>query len=87
MKALLMVVVLLVAVEAKAHQGWPFYGPGVGNGRGNNPGRGSWTYPQQQQSQNNVFGSDVEWVCQNPKTNDMVMSHIRTQISYLSIKL
>lgn len=71
MKILLSVVVLLVAVEA--HQGWSFYGPGVG--RGNKPGRGPWAYPQQQTA-NNLFDSDVEWVCQNPKTNDIVMSHM-----------
>ncbi|GAB1863669.1 hypothetical protein CAJAP_04748 [Camponotus japonicus] len=71
MKVLLIVVVLLVAVEA--HQGWPFYGPGVGYGRGNKPGRGPWAYPQQQNPQNNLFDSDVEWVCQNPKTNDIMI--------------
>lgn len=69
MKVLSIVVVLLVAVEA--YQRWPYYGPG-GNGRGNNHGRGPWAYPQQQ-SQNNMFGSDVEWVCQNPKTNDVMI--------------
>ncbi|XP_029178468.1 probable basic-leucine zipper transcription factor J [Nylanderia fulva] len=74
MKALLIVVALLVAVEAQAHQGWPYYGHSAGNGRGfNYPGRGPWAYPQQQQNQNNIYGSDVEWVCQNPKTNDMMI--------------
>lgn len=75
MRVLLIAVVLFVAVEAKANQGWPYYG--VGNGRGfNNPGRGPWAYPHQQQNQNNIYGSDVEWVCRNPKTNDMVISYI-----------
>ncbi|XP_072767847.1 uncharacterized protein [Anoplolepis gracilipes] len=69
MKVLLIAVVLLVAVEA--HQGWPFYNFG-GPGQGHNPGRGPWAYPQQQ-SQNTIFGSDVEWVCQNPKTKDMMI--------------
>lgn len=74
MKIPLIVVILLVAVEA--HQGWS-YGPGgVGYGRGNKPGRGPWAYPQQQSS-NNLFDSDVQWVCQNPKTNDLVMLHMR----------
>lgn len=83
MKVLLVVVALLIAIEA---QGWQFNGPGVGNGRGNNPGRGPWA-SQQQQSQNNILVSDVEWMCQNPKTNDIVILHLRAKISYLSIKL
>lgn len=75
MKVLLIVIALLISVEA--HQGWPYNGPGIGNGRGNNPGRGPWAY-QQQQNQNNIFISDIEWTCQNPKTNDIVILHIKS---------
>ncbi|XP_012232751.1 uncharacterized protein [Linepithema humile] len=70
MKMLLIAIALLVAVEAKAYQ-WATYGPNIQTGRGNNPPRGpTW---MQQQNQNNIFGPDVEWVCQNPKTNDLMI--------------
>lgn len=79
MKILLIAIALFVAVEAKAYQ-WA-YGPNIQSGRGNNPPRGpSW---MQQQNQN-IFGPEVEWVCQSPKTNDMVMYK---EILYLSVKL
>lgn len=76
MKILLVAVALLLAIEgwAEAHSGWGTY-PGSQNTRGNNPGHGSWTYPQPMRNQNNGFSSDVEWVCQNPRTNDIVRTY------------
>lgn len=72
MKILLVAVVSLVIIEGWAEaQGWGTY-PGSQNTRGNNPGQRPWTYPQPMRNQNNGFGSDVEWVCQNPRTNDIV---------------
>jgi len=44
---------------------------GPGNGRNYNHGP-RWGYPQQT-AQNNIFTSDVEWVCQNSRTNDIVI--------------
>jgi len=78
MKVLLAAVALLAAIEAEAHPGWGF-SPDVQNGRRNNLGRGPpWGYPQrpqQMQNQNNgaFDADDVEWVCQNPKTNDIMI--------------
>lgn len=78
MKILLVVAVaLLVAIEgwAVAYPGWGTY-PSFQNGRGNNPGHGPpWAHPQWMENQNNGFSSDVEWVCQNPRTNDIVCTY------------
>lgn len=76
MKILLVAVALLVTIErwSEAHPGWETY-PGSQNTRGNNPGYGPWTYPQPMRNQNNGFSSDVEWVCQNPRTNDIVCTY------------
>lgn len=74
MKILPIAIALLVAVKAETFQ-WKPYGalPNIQHGRGNNPPRGpSWLHSQQQ-NQNNMLSPDIEWVCQNPKTNDMVM--------------
>lgn len=76
MKILLVAVTLLVTIEgwAIAYPGWATY-PGFQNGR-NNPGYGPpWAHPQRMENQNNGFSSDVEWVCQNPKTNDIVCTY------------
>ncbi|XP_018363191.1 PREDICTED: uncharacterized protein LOC108761258 isoform X1 [Trachymyrmex cornetzi] len=70
MKILLVAVALLIAIEIEAHSEWSPY-PGFQDQRGNNPGRG-WGYPQRIEQQNNKF-TDIEWVCQNPKTNDMMI--------------
>ncbi|XP_018313042.1 uncharacterized protein [Mycetomoellerius zeteki] len=70
MKILLAAVALLVAIETEAHPGWSTY-PDFQDQRGNNPGRG-WGPPRIEQ-QNNRFTSDIEWVCQNPKTNDIMI--------------
>ncbi|XP_011160272.2 uncharacterized protein LOC105196181 [Solenopsis invicta] len=77
MKILLVTVALLIAIEAEAHPSWQTY-PDFQNGRGNNPGRGTpWAYsqqyPQHAENQNNGFSSDVEWVCQNPRTRDIMI--------------
>lgn len=72
MKILLAAVALLVAIETEAHPGWSTY-PDFQDQRGNNPGRG-WGPPRIEQ-QNNRFTSDIEWVCQNPKTNDIVCTY------------
>lgn len=74
MKRLLVAVILLVASEGwtEAQPGWTTY-PSSQNARGNHPGRGPpWAYPQSMENQNNGFSSDVEWVCQNPRTKDIV---------------
>jgi len=77
MKILLVIVVLLIAIEAEAYPGWPFYYPGFQNARRNNLGYGSsWAYPQWIKNQNNGFSSDIEWICQNPRTNDIVCTYI-----------
>jgi len=70
MKILLIVIVSFVIIEAKER--WiQHHVPG--NRRGNNYDRGPpWGYPQQIQ-QNNILSSDVEWVCQNPRSNDIVI--------------
>lgn len=71
MKILLIAVTLLVVIEVKAHPGWAY--PNFQDGTRNNPGRGPpWTVPQRMENPNNRFNSDVEWVCRNPRTNDIV---------------
>ncbi|XP_011329344.1 GATA zinc finger domain-containing protein 10 isoform X2 [Ooceraea biroi] len=79
MKILLIAIASFVVIEATG--GWEQYGPGVGSGRGNNVRGTSWGYPQQ--INQNAFGSDVEWVCQSPKTNDiMVIATDNTRQQY-----
>lgn len=79
MKILLVAVTLLVAIEIEAHPGWgypsypnyPSY-PSFQDGTRNNRGRGPpWAPPRQIENPNGV-NSEVEWICQNPKTNDIV---------------
>jgi len=75
MKILLVIVVLLITIEAEAYPGWP--SPGFQNARRNNLGHGSsWAYPQWTENQNNGFSSDIEWICRNPRTNDIVCTYI-----------
>ncbi|XP_011877181.1 PREDICTED: uncharacterized protein LOC105567168 [Vollenhovia emeryi] len=74
MKILVFVVASLIAIAGwtEARPGWErFPGPGYQDGRGNYPNRGPWQYPQR--VENNGFSSDVEWVCQNPRTNDIMI--------------
>ncbi|EFN88709.1 uncharacterized protein LOC105190685 [Harpegnathos saltator] len=77
MKLLLIAASILVAIEARAYQNWGnfFNNPGFGNGRGGNNGRNPfWAVPlQQDYLQSIAMGSDVEWVCRNSKTNDMMI--------------
>ncbi|XP_014484281.1 PREDICTED: uncharacterized protein LOC106749394 isoform X2 [Dinoponera quadriceps] len=76
MRILLVTVAILVVVEVSGtYQNWEnfFNNPGLRNGRGNNRGP-PWAYPlQQDYLQNIALGSDVEWVCRNAKTNDMMI--------------
>ncbi|KAL0130819.1 hypothetical protein PUN28_002436 [Cardiocondyla obscurior] len=73
MKVLLIAVALLLVVEGKAYPQATY--PIFQNERGPYPGRGSyWAPPQRIENQNNgLGGSDVEWVCQNPRTNDIMI--------------
>ncbi|XP_011053898.1 PREDICTED: uncharacterized protein LOC105145787 isoform X2 [Acromyrmex echinatior] len=71
MKILLVAVASLVVIEIEAHPGWSTY-PGFQDRRGNNPGHG-WGYPQRIEQQNNKLNTDIEWVCQNPRTNDIMI--------------
>ncbi|XP_011701626.1 PREDICTED: uncharacterized protein LOC105458197 [Wasmannia auropunctata] len=69
MKILLVAVALLVAIETEAHSGWWNQ-----ERRGNNYPGHTWDQnPQRMENQNNGFSSDVEWVCQNPRTHDMMI--------------
>jgi hypothetical protein len=79
MKALLIVVVFSFVVIEADERWMQNYGPGNGRGRNGNIRGLPWEYPQQ--IANNIFTSDVEWVCQNPRTNDIVIYiHIYTYI-------
>lgn len=65
MKILLITLLLFIALGAKAE--WrPHRGFGFGRGRGP-----PWGYPQQNQI--NINSEGIEWVCQNPKTNDIMI--------------
>ncbi|XP_032663616.1 uncharacterized protein LOC116840679 [Odontomachus brunneus] len=76
MRILLVALAMLISVEARA-QDWGngFNNPGFGNGRGNNYGYGpAWAYPvRQNYLQNIALGSNVEWVCRNSQTNDVMI--------------
>ena len=78
MKILLVAIALLVVIEIEAHPGWSTY-PGFQNQRGNNPDHG-WRYPQRIEQQNNKLITDIELVCQNPRTNDIVRTYTRIAI-------
>jgi len=76
----ILLVVVLIAIEAETYPGWPSY-PGFQNARRNNLGHGSsWAYPQWTENQNNGFNSNIEWICRNPRTNDIVCTYIITTI-------
>jgi len=87
MKILLVVVALLIVIEAEAYPGWPSY-RGFQNARKNNLGHGSsWAYPQWMENQNNGFSSNIEWICQNPRTNDIVCTYIVIAIILKSFRI
>ncbi|XP_011641845.1 uncharacterized protein LOC105430158 [Pogonomyrmex barbatus] len=81
MKALLFTVALFIVIEIEAYPGWVSYPVQMERGNNGNPGRGPpWAYPQQMQIPNNGYASNVEWVCQSPKTkNIMIIASDDTQ--------
>lgn len=79
MKILLVTVMIFVNIDAKAENWDDVFNSVFGSGRGNSHGQGPpWVNPlRPDYLQNIALSSNVEWVCRNSKTNDMVMSHKR----------